>query len=218
MTDAVTCDDGRRFAFDTGSTALMVIDMQRDFLDPDGMCGQWGEDISGLRAIVPAVGRLLDRARGAGIRVIHSRESYAADLSDVHPLKLERGGVGTAGPLGRFLIQGEAGHDFIPELRPLAGETVIDKPGFGAFYRTDLEQILLGAGITHLVLSGVTTQCCVQSTMREAVDRGFYCLTLADACAAIDVKMHDAAIALIRGEDNLFGWVATTDAFQAALD
>jgi biuret amidohydrolase len=213
----VDCWAGRSLLLPAGRTALLVIDMQRDFLDPSGMCGVLGDDLAALRAIVPALGRTLEASRRAGLAIIHTREGYRADLSDVHPAKAERGGVGREGPLGRFLIRGEAGQDFIAELRPAAGEAVIDKPGFSAFYRTDLSARLEAGGITHLVLSGVTSQCCVQSTLRDAVDRGYRCLTLADGCAAFDPDLHRATLAIIQGEDHLFGWIADTNALCSAL-
>lgn len=214
----IVCWGDRRFPFEPAATALLAIDMQRDFLDAEGMCAVNGDDVAPLQAIVPAIERLCRAARRVGVRVIHTREGYAPDLSDVNPMKAERGSVGTPGPLGRFLIRGEAGHDFVDACKPAADETVIDKPGFSAFYRTDLEDRLRQAGIDRLILTGVTTQCCVQSTLRDAVDRGFYCLTVADACAAVDPALHDAVLTVIQGENHLFGWIADTAAVSAALD
>ena len=218
MNYSVTCKHNRHFSFDPVHTALIVIDMQRDFLDQGGMCDVLGEDTTAMRAIVPCLRRVLQAARDRGLTVIHTREGYAPDLSDMHGLKRERRGTPSEGPLGRFLIRGEPGHATISELFPWPEETVIDKPGFGSFYRTDLEQFLIRQKITHLIISGVTTQCCVHSTLREAVDRGYYCLTLADCCAAIDKTLHDMAIALIYGEGHLFGWVAESPDFLAELD
>jgi nicotinamidase-related amidase len=214
----VRCWAGRSYAFVPGRTALLVIDMQRDFLDAQGLCAQMGEPVGLLRAIVPVLQRVVAAARAAGVHLIHTREGYAPDLSDVHPVKAERSWVGRSGPLGRFLIRGERGHDFMPECLPGPGEAVVDKPGYSAFYRTDLEDRLRAAGRTHLVFTGVTTQCCVHSSLREAVDRGFHCLTLADGCAAYERRLHDASLALIQGESHLFGWIAEADAFIAALD
>ncbi len=213
----IDCWAGRSLDLPVDRTALLVIDMQRDFLDPNGMCGVLGEDVAQLQVIVPILRRTLDAARRAGLKIIHTREGYVADLSDVHAAKAERGGVGQEGPLGRFLIRGEAGQDFIADLQPAQGEEVIDKPGFSSFYRTDLQSRLEAAGITHLVLSGVTAQCCVHSTLRDAVDRGFICLTLADGCAAFDQSLHQATLAIIQSEDHLFGWIADTEAFCSAL-
>ncbi len=213
----IDCWGGRPLNLPAGRTALLVIDMQRDFLDPRGMCGVLGDDVAELQAIVPALQRTLEAGRRAGLKIIHTREGYAADLSDVHAAKAERGGVGQDGPLGRFLIRGEAGHDFIAELQPAQGEEVIDKPGFSSFYRTDLQARLEAGGIPHLVLSGVTSQCCVHSTLRDAVDRGFACLTLADGCAAFDRSLHEATLAIIQGEGHLFGWIADTQAFCSGL-
>lgn len=214
----VACWAGRTLVLPAGRTALLVIDMQRDFLDPAGLSGVLGEDIAALQAIVPALRRTLAACRRAGLSIIHTREGYAPDLSDVHAAKAERGSVGREGPLGRFLIRGEAGQDFIAALQPAAGEAVIDKPGFSGFYRTDLQARLDGAGISHLVLSGVTSQCCVQSTLRDAVDRGFTCLTLADGSAAFDPSLHRATLAIIQGENHLFGWIAGTEALCRALE
>ncbi len=213
----VSCLAGRRYAFAPATSALLEIDMQRDFLAPEGRCGQYGLDLAPLRAIVPRVAALLRGARRAGLSAIHTREGYAPDLSDVNPFKRERGAIGQPGPLGRFLIRGERGHDFIDELRPEASEPVIDKPGFSAFYRTDLEARLAARGIDHLIVTGVTTQCCVHSTVREAVERGFFCLTVADACATFDPALHAATLDIIQSEDHLFGWIADTDEVLRAL-
>jgi nicotinamidase-related amidase len=212
----VSCRGARSFTFEPASTGLVAIDMQRDFLDPQGMCG--GEDLAPLRAIIPTLAAVTEAARQHGLTIIHTREGYAPDLSDVHPMKRERQSVGQEGPLGRFLIRGEPGHDFIEELRPRPDELIVDKPGFSAFYRTGLEEELHARGLTHLILMGVTTQCCVQSTTRSAVDRGYWCLTLADAFAAFEPQVHDAALALIEAESHLFGWVTQAALLQAALD
>jgi nicotinamidase-related amidase len=213
----VQCQGQRQFIFKPEKTALLVIDMQRDFLDPEGFCAIAGEDIAPLRAIIPSVAEVTSRARHRGLKIIHTREGYSPDGSDIHTMKAERASIGNEGPLGRFLIRGEAGHDFLPALYPEPGESVIDKPGFSAFYRTGLEELLRESGITRLVLTGVTTQCCVHSTLRSAVDRGFWCLTLADATAAFEPEVHDAALRLIKAEEDLFGWVATCDSFLDSL-
>ncbi len=173
--------------------------------------------VSGLREIVPTVVALLEAARRAPLSVIHTREGYAPDLSDMHGLKRDRHGAGEGGPLGRFLIRGEYGHDFIDECRPVTGETVIDKPGFSAFYKTGLEDLLRAQSVSHLIVAGVTAQCCVLSTIRAAVDRGFYCLLLADACAAFEPELHRATLDIIQGETHLFGWIADSAELIAAL-
>lgn len=214
---AIDCNAGLRFEVDPQTTALLAIDLQRDFLDPGGFAASLGDDVSAMRAIIPNAAELIAAARSAGMTVLHTREGYAPDLSDMHAVKRERGVAGRPGPLGRFLIRGEAGHAHIAECLPLPGETIIDKPGFGSFYRTDLETFLRDRGIDRLVLFGVTTQCCVASTLREAVDRGLRCLTVEDACAATTVELHEAAIRTIYGENNLFGWVSDTSRVLAAL-
>jgi nicotinamidase-related amidase len=217
MQHRVACWAGRSFVFAPETTAVMAIDMQKDFLAPKGMAGIQGEEIGNLAPVVPRLRRLLAAARRAGLCVIHTREGFAADLSDVSPLRRERGTVGEPGPLGRFLIRGEAGQDFVDELRPLDGEAVFDKPGFSAFFKTALEDHLRRQGVTHLILTGVTTQCCVQSTLRSAVDRGFYCLILEDCCAALDPRHHDATFETIQSENHLFGWVSDSGSLIGCL-
>ncbi|MGY4827176.1 cysteine hydrolase family protein [Sphaerotilaceae bacterium SBD11-9] len=196
-----------------GSTALIVIDMQRDFCAPGGYAARAGLDVSRLAAPIAAIGRLLGAARAAGWLVVHTREGHRPDLSDCPPEKLRRSAaagaaIGSPGPLGRLLVRGEAGHDFIDELQPLAGEPVVDKPGYGAFHQTDLAQILAARGIATLVLCGVTTEVCVHSTLREAVDRGFRCITVGDACAGSSPALHAAALAMVGVEGGIFGRVA----------
>ncbi len=214
---SVPCWQGLSYAFDPARTAFLAIDMQRDFLAEGGIRAQAGEDIAALRATVPAVAAVLEAARRARLTVIHTREGYAPDLSDVHGLKRARQTVGGEGPLGRFLIRGEIGHDFVDECRPLDGETVIDKPGFSAFHKTGLEDLLRAQDISHLIVAGVTAQCCVLATIRAAVDRGFYCLLLADACAAFEPELHQATLDIIQGENHLFGWIADSAELIAAL-
>jgi nicotinamidase-related amidase len=208
---SVSCRGDREYQFDPERTALIAIDMQQEFFADDS-----AECIAEMRAIIPRVARLLALARQLGCRVVHTRETYQPDLSDVHAYRRSLGYVGKPGPLGRFCILGEAGHDFVGAVAPLPGEPVIDKPGFSAFYRSELDALLQRDGIDHLILCGVTTQCCVHSTLREAVDRGYWCLTVADCCAATDAGMHDAALALIAGEGHLFGWVADLRELAAA--
>jgi nicotinamidase-related amidase len=200
--------------------ALLIIDMQRDFLDPEGYVAQTGVDVSLLRATIGPVRRLLDAARALQIKVIHTREGHRPDLSDLTAFKRRRASgsgapIGSAGPLGRLLVRGEPGHAIIEELSPLADETVIDKPGFGAFYATDLELVLRTARIARLWIAGVTTDICVHSTLREAVDRGFDCTTVADACAAGDPQVHAAMLTCIAGEGGILGRVAQSEAVIA---
>ena len=204
------------------TTALIVIDMQRDFCAPGGYAARAGLDVTRLAAPITAIGRLLTAARRAGLLVVHTREGHRSDLTDCPPEKLLRSAsagaaIGSAGPLGRLLVRGEVGHDFIDELRPEAGEPVVDKPGYGAFHQTDLAQVFAGRGIGTLVLCGVTTEVCVHSTLREAIDRGFRCFTVGDACAASNPALHEAALAMIGVEGGIFGSVVSTDDVVAAL-
>ena len=213
----VPCDDGRSFSFEPARTALLAIDFQRDFLEPEGGCADDPDGTKRLAAAVPAAKAAVAAARAAGIAVIHTRESYAADLSDVSPLKRDMGYVGVAGPLGRCLIRGEPGCDFVADMRPQSDELVVDKAGFSAFYGTDLHPHLSDRGITHLVFTGVTYQCCVHSTLRDAVERGYRCLTLDDGCAAPDAELEEAVRRIVRSEGNLFGWIADSGSFRDAL-
>lgn len=196
-------------------TALLIIDMQRDFCDPRGYAGQAGMNVEGLRQPIPVIQALLDAARAASVRVIYTREGHRPETLDCYPSKRRRSvcagaEIGSPGPLGRLLIRGEYGHDIIDELQPAPGEVVVDKPGYGAFYQTDLELLLRADGIEHVVLTGVTTDVCVHSTLREAVDRGFSCITVSDACAAADQGLHTAALQTILGEGHIFGEVASS--------
>jgi len=218
----VPCKDGRSFTFSGDKTALLIIDMQRDFCLPGGYGHVAGGDVAPLQAIIPQVRKVLDVARDLHFLIIHTREGHLPDLSDCPTAKRERsrnGGaeIGAPGPLGRFLIRGEYGHDFVDELRPLPGEFVIDKPGFGAFYKTDLQNVLETRGITHLIFTGVTTEVCVHSTLREAVDRGYYCLLLEDCCAAYDMELHRASVRMVYSEGGLFGWVSDAQEFCKAI-
>ena len=203
-------------------TALLVIDMQRDFLDPRGYAAKAGLDIAPLQAAIAPVRKLLDAARAAGLMIVHTREGHVPDLSDCPPVKLARSRnagaeIGSAGPLGRLLIRGEAGHGFIEELQPAAGEIVIDKPGYSAFARTDLDQRLRVRDIDALLLCGVTTEVCVSSTLRDAVDRGFRCITIGDACASAFPDLHDAALRMIGVEGGIFGSVSSSEQVAAEL-
>lgn len=202
-------------------TALVIIDMQRDFLEPGGFGSSLGNDVSLLRSAVEPCRRVLAAARGAGITVIHTREGHRPDMADAHPHKVERGDpatrIGAPGPMGRILIRGEPGHDIIPELAPLAGEVVIDKPGKGAFYQTDLELILTTRGIDTLLVCGVTTEVCVHTSIREGNDRGYRCVALADCCASYFPAFHEAGLQMIAAQGGIFGWVSEADALISVL-
>jgi len=209
------------YTFEPAKTALIVIDMQRDFVEPGGFGEALGNDVSLLAAIVPTVGKLLKACRGAGMMIIHTREAHRADLSDCPPAKLTRGNskmrIGDPGPMGRILIAGEPGNDILPAVAPLPGEIVIDKPGKGAFYATALGEILRLRGITHLVFAGVTTEVCVQTTMREANDRGYECLLIEDATESYFPAFKQAALEMIRAQGAIVGWTAPYSALTAAL-
>ncbi|WP_291012975.1 isochorismatase family cysteine hydrolase [Hydrogenophaga sp.] len=205
------------------TTALVVIDMQRDFCSPGGYAHQAGLDIARMQVVVGQVQRLLGAARAAGLLVIHTREGHLPDLSDCPPVKMARSvsagaPIGSAGPLGRLLVRGEQGHDFVPALRPLAGEHVIDKPGYSAFHMTALAPLLNAFGIRRLVLCGVTTEVCVHSTLREAVDRGFECITIGDATAASQAELQAPALAMIAVEGGIFGQVWDTHRCVSAME
>ncbi|MFK8402975.1 cysteine hydrolase family protein [Pseudomonas sp. BGr12] len=194
------------------SVALIVIDMQRDFCAPGGYADQAGLEIGRLRAPIPAISRLLDSARALGLLVVHTREGHRPDLTDLHESKRRRAEqagapIGARGPLGRLLVRGEYGHDLIDELRPLADEPVIDKPGYSAFAYTDLDLLLRRRGIGHLVLCGVTTEVCVSSTQRAAVELGYACTLVSDACGSPSAELHAAALAMVEVEGGLFGRV-----------
>jgi biuret amidohydrolase len=209
------------FVLDPALTAFIIIDMQRDFVEPGGFGDALGNDVSHLRASIAPIGAVLAAARGAGMLVIHTREGHRPDLSDLHAAKHRRGRfatrIGDAGPMGRILVHGEAGHGIIAELSPIAGEPIIDKPGKGAFYATDLETILRARGITQLILAGVTTEVCVHTTLREANDRGFECLVLEDGTASYFPEFHAMALNMVCAQDGIFGWVAPSTAVITAL-
>jgi nicotinamidase-related amidase len=207
---------------DPERTALLVIDMQRDFLKPEGYAAQAGIDIAPLVAAIAPVGRVLAAARKAKLAIIHTREGHLPDLSDCPPYKLERSRnagaeIGSRGPLGRLLVRGEPGHDFVDELRPLPGEIVIDKSGYSAFEHTTLQQVLVTRGIETLLIAGITTEVCVSSTLRSGADRGYRCITIRDACASGDPALHEAALAMIGVEGGIFGEVATAGAVAKRL-
>jgi nicotinamidase-related amidase len=209
------------FDFEVDRTALIIIDMQRDFLEPGGFGAALGNDVAQLAGAIGPTRRLLDAARAAGLLVIHTREGHRPDLSDLSPAKKRRGrfdvGIGDPGPMGRILVQGEDGHDLVPELYPVAGEPVIDKPGKGAFYATDLETILRNRGKTHLIVCGVTTEVCVNTTVREANDRGYDCLVLSDCTGSYFPEFHEQALRMICAQGGVFGWVGHSDSVVEAL-
>jgi nicotinamidase-related amidase len=202
-------------------TALVIIDMQRDFLEPGGFGEALGNEVARLRPALAPCRRMLEAARAEGMLVIHTREGHRPDLSDAPPAKIERGRpsarIGDPGPMGRILIRGEPGHDIVHELYPEPGEPVIDKPGKGAFYQTDLELMLKNRGIDTLLVGGVTTEVCVNTTVREANDRGFRCVVLADCCASYFPEFHRAGLEMIKAQGGIFGWVSTSASVIAAL-
>ena len=209
------------FAFEPASTALIVIDMQRDFLEKGGFGETLGNDIGKVRGAIPVVRKLLDACRKARMTIIHTREGHHADLADCPPAKRSRGKpslrIGDHGPMGRVLVIGERGHDIVPELKPRAGEIVIDKPGKGAFYATALGDILRLRRITHLLFAGVTTEVCVQTTLREANDRGYDCLLVEDATDSYFPEFKRATIEMIVAQGGIAGWAAPSADVIAAL-
>ncbi|KQP39092.1 isochorismatase [Methylobacterium sp. Leaf104] len=206
---------------DPATTALVVIDMQRDFLEPGGFGETLGNDVSLLQAAVPPIRAVLAAARRAGLLIVHTREGHKPDLSDAPPAKLERGEpsarIGAPGPMGRILIRGEPGHGIVPELAPMRGEVVIDKPGKGAFYATDLGAVLAARGIGTLLVCGVTTEVCVHTTIREGNDRGYRCVAIGDGCASYFPEFHRVGLAMIAAQGGIFGWVAASSAVIAVL-
>lgn len=209
------------FTLDPARTALLVIDMQRDFLLPGGFGESLGNDVGRLLEVVPPLAALIAAAREAGVMVIHTREGHSPDLSDCPPAKLTRGApshrIGDAGKYGRILIRGEYGHDIVDELAPIDGEVVIDKPGKGAFYATELSDVLTGAGITSLLVTGVTTEVCVHTTTREANDRGYECLVVSDCCGSYFADFHRVGLEMIKAQGGIFGWVADSAAVIPVL-
>jgi biuret amidohydrolase len=201
-----------RFSFDPARTALVMIDMQRDFIEPGGFGATLGNDVSLLAPVVPAAAQLIAWCRQHGVLVVHTQECHRPDLSDCPPAKRLRGKpslrIGDPGPMGRILILGEPGAGFVPELLPQGGDLVIAKPGKGAFYGTDLGEQLQARGITHLIFGGVTTEVCVQTTMREANDRGYECLLIEEATGSYFPEFKQAAIDMIRAQGGIVGWTA----------
>lgn len=209
------------YSFAVDSTALVIIDMQRDFIEPGGFGESLGNNVALLEAIVPACAAVLAAWRAMGGLVVHTREAHRPDLSDCPPAKRNRGNpslrIGDAGPMGRILVAGEPGNQIIPALAPRAGEVVIDKPGKGAFYATPLHNLLQQGGITHLLFMGVTTEVCVQTSMREANDRGYDCLLLEDCTESYFPAFKAAAVEMMRAQGAIVGWTASSAALLSAL-
>ena len=209
------------FEFDVANTALVIIDMQRDFVEPGGFGASLGNDVTRLQAIIPTVRRVLEAWRDADGLVIHTRESHLPDLSDCPPAKRLRGAptlrIGDTGPMGRVLIVGEPGNQIVPEVAPIDGEIVIDKPGKGAFHDTGLHETLQDFGITHLVFMGVTTEVCVQTSMREANDRGYDCLLVEDGTESYFPEFKAATLAMITAQGAIVGWTAPAAALLKGL-
>jgi len=204
---------------DLSRTALLIIDMQRDFLEPGGFGETLGNDVSLLGRAVKPIANVLDAARTMDMLIIHTREGHRPDLSDAPLAKVERGHpskrIGAPGPMGRILVRGEPGHDIIPELYPLPDEPVVDKPGKGAFYGTDLDALLRNFGIGYLLVCGVTTEVCVNTSVREANDRGYRCVVLEDCCASYFPEFHRVGIEMIKAQGAIFGWVSDS---KSAID
>ncbi len=209
------------FPLAPGKTALIVIDMQRDFLLPGGFGESLGNDVGQLLKVVPPLAALIAAARATGVPVIHTREGHAPDLSDCPAAKLNRGApsrrIGDRGKYGRILIRGEYGHDIVDELRPVDGEVVIDKPGKGAFYATELQDVLTAAGVTQLLVTGVTTEVCVHTTTREANDRGYECLVVSDCVGSYFPEFQRVGLDMITAQGGIFGWVADSSVVIPAL-
>jgi nicotinamidase-related amidase len=216
--------DARPYAFDLTPerSALLIIDMQRDFLEPGGFGELLGNDVSQLRRTIEPNRALLAAWRSKGLRVLHTREGHRPDLSDLPQAKKVRGRsprtIGDEGPMGRILVRGEAGHDIIPELYPQPGEPVIDKPGKGAFFATDLHAILQSRGVTQLVVTGVTTEVCVNTTVREANDRGYDCLVPEDCVGSYFPEFQAMGLKMIAAQGGIFGWVSDSGSILAALE
>ncbi|HUI98196.1 MAG TPA: isochorismatase family cysteine hydrolase [Xanthobacteraceae bacterium] len=221
MTSVTIKAEPAALAIDLDRAALLLIDMQRDFLEPGGVGAALGTDVTRLQAAVGPCRAVLAAARAAGLLVIHTREGHRPDLSDAPRLKVERGDpalrIGAPGPMGRILVRGEPGHDIVAELYPEPGEPVIDKPGKGAFFATDLDLMLRNRGIETLLVGGVTTEVCVNTTVREANDRGYRCVVLADCCASYFAEFHAAGLAMIAAQGGIFGSVATSQSLLDAL-
>lgn len=209
------------FDCDLARTALIVIDMQRDFLEPGGFGELLGNDVGQLARTISPTRRLLEAARAAQLLIVHTREGHRPDLRDCPPTKRARGrlttGIGDEGPNGRILVRGQRGHAIIDELAPAPGEVVVDKPGKGAFYATGLQELLHDHGVTSLLVAGVTTEVCVHTTVREANDRAFECLVLEDCVGSYSPELHDAGMAMICAQGGIFGWVGSSPDVLSAL-
>ncbi|HZW73408.1 MAG TPA: cysteine hydrolase [Caldimonas sp.] len=208
-------------AIELDRTAIVVIDMQRDFLEPGGFGEALGNDVSRLAVAVPPIKALLETARARGMLIVHTREGHRPDLTDAPKAKVERGApkarIGDVGPMGRILVRGEPGHDIVPELYPRPGEPVVDKPGKGAFFATDLDHILRNRGIKSLIVCGVTTEVCVTTTVREANDRGYECVVLQDCVGSYFPQFQRAALDMIKAQGAIFGWVSDSTRAVIAL-
>lgn len=208
-------------AIEITKTAIVMIDMQRDFLEPGGFGESLGNDVSLLSAAIGPCKALLSSARQHGMRVIHTREGHLPDMSDAHKAKVERGDpsvrIGQMGPMGRILIRGEPGQDIIPDLYPQVGEVVIDKPGKGAFYATNLQLILQKNAIENLIVCGVTTEVCVHTTVREANDRGYRCIVPGDCCGSYIPEFHEVGLRMIKAQSGIFGWVTDSKTILSAI-
>jgi len=218
---AVVAAEPEPIELDWSATALVIIDMQRDFMEPGGFGETLGNDVSRLATAIKPIAAVLSAARDLGMLVIHTREGHLPDLSDAPPAKVERGApslrIGDPGPMGRILIRGEAGHDIIAELYPLDTEIVIDKPGKGAFYATELGEVLQKYGIENLLVCGVTTEVCVNTTVREANDRGYRCVVLSDGCASYFPEFHEMGLKMIKAQGGIFGWVSDSGSVLKAM-
>lgn len=207
--------------WDPDTTALVCIDFQRDFMEPKGFGETLGNDVSTLRETIEPTKKLLAAARERGLLIIHTREGHRPDLTDLHPAKRDRGNptlrIGDEGPMGRILVRGEKGHDIIPELYPREGEVVLDKPGKDSFYGTDLDVILKAQGIKTLIITGVTTEVCVQSTARAANDRGFECIIVSDCTASYFPEFKQSALDMFAAQGAIIGWVTTSDELISSL-
>jgi biuret amidohydrolase len=221
MPGTLIAADPNPIAIDLARTALVIIDMQRDFLEPGGFGESLGNDVSLLAAAIEPCRAVLAKARDLGMLVIHTREGHRSDLSDAPRAKVERGTptmrIGAQGPMGRILVRGEPGHDIVAALAPIHGEPVVDKPGKGAFFATDLHELLRNRNIETLIVGGVTTEVCVHTTVREANDRGYRCVVAGDCCASYFPDFHAVGLAMIKAQGGIFGWVTDSRRLLAAL-